>query len=184
MRDDRIKFYCVCGKRISVPPGSEGRKARCPVCETVVVVPGGPADESSIITPASVVWGKLIVAEYDFEEGLNLRAFLARKGFEVRSATEGLGLRLMVKEDVPDAILLWCDLPNMDTEEDWLQLKAVTGPGGLPPILLVMCGPEDITPPIEVDGTVDRDIEHRGLLKVLEGLLLAREKAAEKRRIS
>lgn len=179
MKDDRIKFHCVCGKRISVPPGSEGRKARCPVCETVVVVPGGPTDESSIITPASLVWGKLIVADYDFEKALNLRAFLARKGFEVRSATEGLGLRLMVQEDVPDAILLSCDLPNMEEEADWLQLRATKCANGLPPALIALQGPDDAPPPVKVDRTVGQDIGHRELLKEIEGLLLAREKAAE-----
>ena len=175
LSSEKIRFYCACGKRISVPSGSEGRKARCPVCQTVVYVPGGPKDESSIVTPASPVFGKLIVAEFDFLEAIGLRSFLVRKGFDVRSATEGLGLKMLVQEDPPDTILVSCDLPNMDTTEDWEKLKAVKRAPKGPPIVVALQGVDDDPPPTDVDAVVQKPVEHRELLGTVERLLLARE---------
>ena len=162
-----------------MPSGSEGRKARCPVCQTVVYVPGGPKDESSIVTPASPVFGKLIVAEFDFLEAIGLRSFLVRKGFDVRSATEGLGLQLLVQEDPPDTILVSCDLPNMDTTEDWEKLKAVKDAPKGSPIVVALQGIDDDPPPTEVDGVVQKPAEHRAILGIVERLLLAREEGRQ-----
>ena len=36
-----IKFKCPCGRTLSAPDGSEGKKARCPKCREVTRVPGG-----------------------------------------------------------------------------------------------------------------------------------------------
>lgn len=173
--NDRIKFRCVCGKRLSVPKGSEGRKARCPLCQTVLVVPGGPEDESSIITPASPVTGSIIVAEYSLERTLDMRGFLARKGFDVRTATEGYGLRLMVIEDMPDAIILACDLPNMETATHWQQLREATLVSTKPPVIIVLSGPDTDVPPVKVDAVVPRDISRRDLLDLVEQRLVARD---------
>ncbi len=34
-----IKWRCDCGKSLKVPNGSEGRKAKCPQCGAVSIVP-------------------------------------------------------------------------------------------------------------------------------------------------
>ncbi len=36
-----IEFTCTCGKSLHAPEGSEGRKARCPRCGSIVTVPDG-----------------------------------------------------------------------------------------------------------------------------------------------
>ena len=178
---EKIRFLCICGRRLSVPLGTEGKKARCPVCQTVMIVPGGPDRESSIITPGSLVSGKVIVAEYDFEEVLNLTAFLSRKGFDVRSATEGLGLKMMVQEDAPDVIILSCDLPNMEEDHAWQKLREAAVSRGRPAIIIAMQGPDDTAPPIAVDETVSRPVDHHDLLCVVEQALLSRDKRREKK---
>ena len=179
LRDDKIKFHCICGRRLVVPSKTEGRRARCPVCQTVVIVPGGPVVESSIVTPGSLASGKLIVAQYDFENTLNLMAFLARKGFDVRSATEGMGLSMMVSEDLPDAIVVSCDLPNMEEEQAWERLKGI-GQGADRPILIVLQGEDEDPPPVEVDTIVQRPVDARELLHVIEKHLLAKEARLER----
>ncbi|MBM4048102.1 MAG: response regulator [Planctomycetes bacterium] len=34
-----IKFKCACGKKLFAPDGAEGKRARCPVCSTVMRIP-------------------------------------------------------------------------------------------------------------------------------------------------
>jgi hypothetical protein len=38
-------FFCSCGKHLSVPDGSAGKKVRCPACGQVSTVPSQPAPE-------------------------------------------------------------------------------------------------------------------------------------------
>jgi len=40
-----ISVVCSCGKRLKAPPTAAGKKARCPVCKSVVVL---PSNENSI----------------------------------------------------------------------------------------------------------------------------------------
>ena len=37
--EDFIRFYCVCGQRIKVPKGYEGKAGRCPKCKSLVRIP-------------------------------------------------------------------------------------------------------------------------------------------------
>jgi len=139
------------------------------------MVPGGPEDESSIITPASPVTGSIIVAEYSLERTLDIRGFLARKGFDVQTATEGYGLRLMVIEDMPDAIILSCDLPNMEKASHWQQLKDATLASTRPPVIIALRGPDTDVPPIQVDAVAPKDVSRRDLLDLVEQRLVARD---------
>jgi len=43
-----IKFRCVCGKKLSAPDGTAGKKARCPTCGHVMQVPE-PIVEAQIV---------------------------------------------------------------------------------------------------------------------------------------
>ena len=45
-----IRFRCECGKKLSAPDGSEGKKAKCPSCHQVTRIPeSGPAEVEEAI---------------------------------------------------------------------------------------------------------------------------------------
>jgi RsiW-degrading membrane proteinase PrsW (M82 family) len=56
-----IEFTCTCGKSLHAPDGTEGRRARCPKCGMIVIVPApevyelSPAESSVTARPAAVM---------------------------------------------------------------------------------------------------------------------------------
>jgi len=49
--DGKIRFSCTCGARMSAPTGSTGRRARCPNCKTILIVPA--SDGAASVSTAS-----------------------------------------------------------------------------------------------------------------------------------
>ena len=80
---------------------------------------------------------KRILCVEDEEEMIDLiRLILGRRGFEVRGATGGIeGLRL-IREDLPDLVLLDLMMPDMDGWEVYQQMKADDRTRNIPVIVV------------------------------------------------
>ncbi len=80
---------------------------------------------------------KRILCVEDEQEMIDLiRLILARRGFEVKGATGGTeGLR-MIREELPDLVLLDLMMPDMDGWEVYQQMKADEKTRGIPVIVV------------------------------------------------
>ena len=80
---------------------------------------------------------KRILCVEDEEEMIDLiRLILGRRGFEVKGATGGIeGLRL-IREDLPDLVLLDLMMPDMDGWEVYQQMKADDRTRNIPVIVV------------------------------------------------
>lgn len=80
---------------------------------------------------------KRILCVEDEEEMIDLiRLILGRRGFDVKGATGGIeGLRL-IKEELPDLVLLDLMMPDMDGWEVYQQMKANEHTRAIPVIVV------------------------------------------------
>ncbi len=111
-----IKFRCVCGKKLSAPDGTAGKKARCPKCGHVTRVPE-PIIEAEIIaeeeqaeapqekTPASegteLVGRSIDDLKADGEGLKHLQSQLQKREGRKEVATSG---KALVVDDEPDTL--------------------------------------------------------------------------------
>ena len=75
MPDQKIVFECECGQRVGAPPGSAGRRARCPACGRAFTVPqrgaaGGAEAEGPLdAEPGSLVGRVCSVCQTPIDHG-------------------------------------------------------------------------------------------------------------------
>jgi len=55
-QSSHVSVQCECGKKLKVPAGAAGRKARCPACQRTFVVPHVAADEQATDEPDSALY--------------------------------------------------------------------------------------------------------------------------------
>jgi two-component system response regulator VicR len=80
---------------------------------------------------------KRILCIEDEPEMIDLiRIILGRRGFEVQGATGGLEGLKMVRETLPDLVLLDLMMPDMDGWEVYQQMKADESTRGIPVIVV------------------------------------------------
>jgi CheY-like chemotaxis protein len=78
-------------------------------------------------------------------------------GHEVRTAADGPTALRLAQEQMPDVVLLDIGLPGMDGWEVASRLKALKGPGGKAPVLIMVSG---YGQEVDLRRSEDRGIDH------------------------
>jgi DNA-binding response OmpR family regulator len=123
---------------------------------------------------------KRILCVEDEQEMIDLiRLILGRRGFEVKGAEGGIeGLKL-IREDLPDLVLLDLMMPDMDGWEVYQQMKADEKTRGIP-VIVVTAKAQNIDRVLamhiaKVDDYITKPFSPQELLMSVERVLGAQE---------
>jgi len=119
---------------------------------------------------------KRILCIEDEQEMIDLiRLILGRRGFEVKGATGGTEGLKMVRQDIPDLVLLDLMMPDLDGWEVYQQMKADDKTRGIP-VIVVTAKAQNIDRVLgmhiaKVDDYITKPFSPQDLLNSVEKVL-------------
>ena len=119
---------------------------------------------------------KRILCIEDEQEMIDLiRLILGRRGFDVKGATGGMEGLKMVRQDIPDLVLLDLMMPDLDGWEVYQQMKADDKTRGIP-VIVVTAKAQNIDRVLgmhiaKVDDYITKPFSPQDLLNSVEKVL-------------
>ncbi|MBM4083978.1 MAG: response regulator [Planctomycetes bacterium] len=185
-----IRFQCPCGKRLSVPDGSEGHRVRCPVCRTVTRLPGekrsDKADQeheaSEEVQPqeepppkTTAPRARILLADDDADVAAVVTA-LHGKGFDVVLAEDGEeAIELLQEEDRLDLVIVEVTLPKANGFEVCRAAKRRDPARPPMPVIMVTArqkqGDTDLSHSAKADAFLRKPFRPSDLCRRVEELL-------------
>jgi len=104
-----VRFRCPCGKRLKAPEDYVGKKARCPVCERLLKVPGEqaePPDTEETPPKGEETRATVVLADSTDRDREVAKRIFEDHGYRVYAATDGEQAIALIRQHKPDVAVV------------------------------------------------------------------------------